>query len=307
MSIPKRMAGPADPPGRWRRPGARPGLLGRPWGPGLVAMLVAMLVTLAGRGVARLAASTDVADRDARVARVAASASEPRDPPSPVPSRGREDGSADRTDGAGLPGAGAAAIGGEDGSVVQVANLIYARVKSSQCFSDHFLIQAERVSSIATSRRFHAVKLSSGELFSFPFVIMTGEGEFELPADERRNLRRYLEKGGFVLASAGCSSLQWDGSFRREISRVFPDQPLRELSIDHPVFHTVRDIDRVHVAHGTAQPFRVLVLGTRVALLYSADGLNDTKNATGCCCCGGNEIVNAEEININVLAYALSF
>ena len=76
-------------------------------------------------------------------------------------------------------------LGGEAGSVVQVANLIYAGVKSSQCFSDHFLSTAEKDSSISTSRRFHAVKLSSDEVFNFPMVIMTGEGEFTLTGAER--------------------------------------------------------------------------------------------------------------------------
>ena len=65
-------------------------------------------------------------------------------------------------------------LGGEPESIVQVANLVYAGVKSSQCFSDHFLLRAQKESAIATSRRFHAVKLSSEELFNFPLVIMTG-------------------------------------------------------------------------------------------------------------------------------------
>src|SRR5687768_15660208 len=54
---------------------------------------------------------------------------------------------------------------GEPDSIVQVANLVYAGTKSSRCFADHFLIQAEKESSISTSRRFHATKLSSDELF----------------------------------------------------------------------------------------------------------------------------------------------
>ena len=53
--------------------------------------------------------------------------------------------------------------GGEPDGVVQVANLVYAGTKSSRCFSDHFLIKAEKESSISTSRRFHAVKLSERE------------------------------------------------------------------------------------------------------------------------------------------------
>src|SRR5512140_3421415 len=70
--------------------------------------------------------------------------------------------------------------GGEADSVVQVANLVYAGTKSSKCFSDHFLVRAEKESAISTSRRFHAVKLGSEELFEFPLVIMTGEGSFSL-------------------------------------------------------------------------------------------------------------------------------
>src|SRR5947209_15773591 len=133
-------------------------------------------------------------------------------------------------------------LGGEPDSIVQVANLIYAGIKSSHCFSDHFLIQAEKESSIATSRRFHAVKLGSDELFSFPLVIMTGEGSFDLPDAERENLRRFVERGGFLLASAGCSSREWDRSFRREMAAIFPEHPLAALGMDHPVFHTVYEI-----------------------------------------------------------------
>src|SRR5690348_5020356 len=92
--------------------------------------------------------------------------------------------------------------GGEPGGIVQVANLVYAGSMSSKCFSDHFLIQAEQDSNISTSRRFHAVKLADDELFDFPLVIMTGEGSFELTAQERVNLKSFLDRGGMLLASA---------------------------------------------------------------------------------------------------------
>ena len=50
---------------------------------------------------------------------------------------------------------------------------------------------------------------------------------------------------------------------------------------------------------------RGITLNGKIVLLYSPDGLNDSSNAEGCCCCGGNEIQNAMEINANILAYAL--
>src|SRR5256885_10122714 len=119
--------------------------------------------------------------------------------------------------------------GGESQGIVQVANLIYAGTKSSKCFSDHFLIQAENDSKISTSRRFHAVKLGSEELFEFPLVIMTGEGAFELTDAERRNLRQFVEGGGLLLASPGCSSPEWNRSFRAEMVKVFSEYPLSPI------------------------------------------------------------------------------
>lgn len=198
-------------------------------------------------------------------------------------------------------------IGGEADSVVQVANLIYAGSKSSQCFSDHFLAAAEQHSAISTSRRFHAVKLASDEIYNFPIVIMTGEGEFTLTDAERQNLRSYLTRGGFLLSSASCSSSEWSRSFRRELGEVFPESPLSAIPLEHPVFHTVHQITELQAKHGTPKPLEGVSLSGRLSVLYSEDGLNDTAHTQGCCCCGGNEITNCLDVNVNVLAYALLF
>ena len=42
-------------------------------------------------------------------------------------------------------------------------------------------------------------------------------------------------------------------------------------------------------------------------MVFTSDGLNDTGNAgANCCCCGANEIRNAKQVNVNLLAYALT-
>ena len=197
-------------------------------------------------------------------------------------------------------------VGGEPDGVVQVANLVYAKTKSSECFADHFLVQAEQESSISTSRRFHAVKLDSDEIYNFPLIIMTGEGVFELPDNERQNLKRFVERGGFLLASAGCSSKEWDKSFRNEMTKIFGEKRLAGIDFKHPVFHTVYDIEDFKAKHGTIQPLEGVHFEGRLGVLYSQDGLNDTAHTTGCCCCGGNEIKNCLQINVNILAYALT-
>jgi hypothetical protein len=198
--------------------------------------------------------------------------------------------------------------GGEPDSVVQVANLVYAGTKSSRCFSDHFLVAAEKESCISTSRRFHAVKLSSDNVFDFPLVIMTGEGDFELTDEERQNLRRYVERGGLLLASAGCSSPEWDRAFRREMAGVFAKQTLQAIPMTHPIFHTVYDIPNLSSPRGGGyRPLEGISIGGRLGVIYSQDGLNDAHSTPGCCCCGGNEISSAVQINVNILAYALTY
>ncbi|MGD9611450.1 MAG: DUF4159 domain-containing protein [Kiritimatiellia bacterium] len=189
---------------------------------------------------------------------------------------------------------------------IRCANLIYAGTETSRCFSDQFLSSMQQLTAIPTERRFKSVKLASDELFAFPFVVMTGEANFSLTAQERENLKKYLSSGGFLLASAGCSSGDWDKAFLREMHRIFPDRELAKIPPEHPVFHTVADIGQLTLAHEAPDAALMgLTLGDKTVLIYSRHGLNDTAHTEGCCCCGGNEIQNALQVNINILAYAL--
>jgi len=191
--------------------------------------------------------------------------------------------------------------------VIQCANLIYASDKTSKCFSDEFLRRIESKTTIRTERTFKAVKLGSDELYSFPFTIMTGEGRFLLAQGERDRLKDYLNRGGFLLASAGCSSKEWDESFRREVKRIFPDRQLISIPMSHAIFRTVFKVEKIKLKGATAGQTDLsgLEIGGKIVMVYSPQGLNDTEHTSGCCCCGGNEILNSLEINVNVLAYAL--
>ena len=190
--------------------------------------------------------------------------------------------------------------------LVRCANLIYAGSKSSVCFSDKFLDEVRDTTMVDADEGFTPVKLSTEDVFNYPFSIMTGEGDFSLFEEERTILKSYLTRGGFLLASAGCSSREWDRSFRREFKAMFPDQELQKIPMDHPIFRTVFDIDRIRLKSGGTTLLEGLVLDGRIVLIYSSEGLNDTGNVQGCCCCGGNEVKNSKDINTNIITYALT-
>lgn len=189
---------------------------------------------------------------------------------------------------------------------VECGNLIYAGTRTSKCFSDEFLTTVQQKTSIATERRFKAVKLAEEELFKFPFVIMTGESDFSLTAKERENLKKYLENGGFLLASASCSNEAWAKSFEREIKTMFGNDALKDIPLSHEIFRTIFTVKDLKLSHsGPETLLKGYTRNGKIVVIYSPEGLNDSSHAEGCCCCGGNEIQNAMEINANILAYAL--
>ena len=190
---------------------------------------------------------------------------------------------------------------------VECGNLIYAGTRTSRCFSDEFLTTVQQKTSISTERRFTAVTLAEEELFKIPFVIMTGEGDFNLTVKERENLKRYLHNGGFLLASASCSNAAWATAFEREVKAIFGNDTLKDIPTDHEIFRTIFSVKdmKLSKSSGTGSGLRGMTHNGKIVVVYSSEGLNDTSHTEGCCCCGGNEIQNSMEINANILAYAL--
>ena len=118
--------------------------------------------------------------------------------------------------------------------------------------------------------RERVVTLTGPELWDVPYIYMTGHGNVHFSDVEIRNLRRYLEQGGFLHAD---DNYGMNASFRREIARVFPDHPLVEVPLTHPVYNLVyafpKGILKIHEHDGLlAQGFGIFV-GDRLVVYYS--------------------------------------
>ncbi|NJL31852.1 MAG: DUF4159 domain-containing protein [Phycisphaerales bacterium] len=103
-----------------------------------------------------------------------------------------------------------------------------------ELFFDRFLQRALAETTIRTTGKLHPVPLAGSDLAPFPLLILAGEKNFALTPDEREQLKNYLQQGGFLLASAGCSSKQFDQSFRRELAELYPDTSLEPVPFTHP-------------------------------------------------------------------------
>lgn len=192
---------------------------------------------------------------------------------------------------------------------IKAANLIYAGNKTSKCFSSEFMKALQQETGIPTSNKFDQVKLVSTKMYRYPFAVMSGEGSFAFTAAERESFHNYLTRGGFLVASPGCSSKPWRMSFKKEVALAFPKLKLKKIQLDHPIYHTIYDIKELKTKRRMAEPVLLegLEIDGKIVLVFSPEGLNDTGKAGGnCCCCGGNEILNARNVNVNLLAYALT-
>ncbi len=194
-----------------------------------------------------------------------------------------------------------------DPTLLQCGNLIYAGNRSSVCFADRFLTDVADQTCLRVNRRFCPVRLDSEGVFDFPFCVMSGNEGFSLTEKERTQVRKFLAQGGFLLVSPGCSDEKWDRCFRQEIKVCFPDNALRKIPMTHPIFSIVNPIPRLTDKHGRLVALEGLELNGRLVLVYSKEGLNDVEHATGCCCCGGNEISNPVRVNVNVFTYAVVY
>lgn len=88
--------------------------------------------------------------------------------------------------------------------------------------------------SITVEPTYEFVDVNSEQLFTYPFVFLTGHGNISFNENEVRRLRMYLENGGFLYAD---DDYGMDKAFRREIKKIFPGQELVELPFSHGLYH----------------------------------------------------------------------
>jgi hypothetical protein len=87
------------------------------------------------------------------------------------------------------------------------------------------------------------VDIVDEQLVNYPFVYMVEPGGLELSEGEVAALRRYLLGGGFLMADDFWGEDEWN-VFYRQMKRVFPEREFQDLDINHPIFHTVFDLQK---------------------------------------------------------------
>lgn len=114
------------------------------------------------------------------------------------------------------------------------------------------------------------VSPGSADIFSYPFIHMTGHGNVVFSPQEAENLKNYLEAGGFLHID---DNYGLDKYIRNEIKKIFPNNQLVELPASHTIFQKpfvfASGLPKIH-EHDNKRPqaFGIIING-RLALLYT--------------------------------------
>jgi hypothetical protein len=89
-----------------------------------------------------------------------------------------------------------------------------------------------------------SVSMNDNEIFQLPFIYVVEPGHMQLSREDAANLREYLLRGGFMMLDDFWGTWEWE-NVQEQMHKVFPEYQIRDLSLDHPVFHCYFDIDEV--------------------------------------------------------------
>jgi hypothetical protein len=162
---------------------------------------------------------------------------------------------------------------------------------------------------LRTAPREVTVRLTDEQLWDVPYLYMTGHGNVRFADAELGILRRWLAQGGFLHVD---DNYGMDESIRRELRRVFTDQELVDVPLDHPVYRLVypfpRGIPKIHEHDGKPAQGLGLFLDGRLVVFYSyetdlGDGWEDPdvhRDPT-------EKREAALRMGVNLFAYAVGF
>lgn len=118
-----------------------------------------------------------------------------------------------------------------------------------------FLVVLERLTNLDAFEAEHPVRLDDPELRRFPFLYAVEVGYMSMSEAEVEGLRGYLLAGGFLVVDDFWGTREWQ-NFESEMRRVFPDRPIRDIPLDHGIFHVFYDIEEVLQVPAVGQGIR---------------------------------------------------
>lgn len=161
---------------------------------------------------------------------------------------------------------------------------------------------------VKVNAQYKFVDVSSDEIFSYPFLFLTGHGNIVFSTDEVNRLRKYLENGGFLYVD---DDYGLDKAIRREMKKVLPGNDFIEVPFSHKIFNIFykfeNGIPKTHEHDKNPPQTFGIFLGNRLSVLYTfesnpSDGWADPEVHND----PKDKREEALKFGTNIIIYALS-
>ncbi len=82
------------------------------------------------------------------------------------------------------------------------------------------------------------IQLTDPNVFDYPFLYLIEPGQISLTEAEVEGMRKYLERGGFIMVDDFWGEYEWN-SFERQMKIVLPDRRIEDVPLSHEIFQLV--------------------------------------------------------------------
>ena len=175
---------------------------------------------------------------------------------------------------------------------------------------------------LAASTKMRDLTLADPNVLQYPILYMHGRNRFTMNADERKQLKEYLNNGGVLFADACCGAKPFDRGFREFANSLYPDKKLERIPVEHELFsekigHDIRKLKRrtqevtdesaaAAMVVREAEPFlEGIEVDGRYAVIYSKYDISCALERQAAGNCEGYLPKDAVLLATNIVLYAL--
>ena len=110
--------------------------------------------------------------------------------------------------------------------------------------SDRHLLQGVRRLTRIDARSVEQVVELDGtdDIYNWPVLYAVEVGYWLLDDSHAKQLREYLDRGGFFMCDDFHGDREWD-IFQFSLAKVFPKSPIEDIPNKDPIFHSIYDLD----------------------------------------------------------------
>lgn len=163
-------------------------------------------------------------------------------------------------------------------------------------------------SSLSVAFDLKHVDPSEPKLADYPFLYLTGFRDPKFSATQKKALQRHIAAGGFLFINNCSGYSEFDQRVRELVGDLFPDQQLKRVPAEHPLFKSFYSIKQVRDRRtGAVRPLELegITVNKRLVLVYSKNDtithLKQVSDPFG----NGLDAESCRQVATNIIAYAL--